>query len=297
MGRDGAERTTAKTAAMDVDGELNHLVGGNALALVFWMRIARIGQVERSVQLFRSHRRIGRVDHHVASIDTLQQALGMHHIRLFLNMAEVLCLCALVLQTLLMAVEYDVALSNATGNILFTREKYRLRDVRNLVNRESFAKFSCQLDSRFLTHAVGNHVGTRVAENTLLQLILPVVVVRHTAQGCLDATQYDGHIRIQLAQYLAIDDGRIFWTHVMTTVRTIGILRAQTTIGGVFVDHRVHTARGNAKEEARASQLLKVSIVAMPVGLWHDGHTIACCFQGAPNDGSTKRGVIHIRVS
>ena len=43
MGRDGAEGTSAKTAAMDVDAELNHVVSRNALTLVFRMGLTRIG--------------------------------------------------------------------------------------------------------------------------------------------------------------------------------------------------------------------------------------------------------------
>ena len=62
MGRDGTEGTTAKTAAMDIDAELNHLVGWNTLALIFNMRYARIGQVERGIKFFGSHGRIGRID-------------------------------------------------------------------------------------------------------------------------------------------------------------------------------------------------------------------------------------------
>ena len=62
MGGDGAESTTAETAAMDIYAELDHLVGGNALALIFNMRYARVRQVERGVNLLGSHRRIGWVD-------------------------------------------------------------------------------------------------------------------------------------------------------------------------------------------------------------------------------------------
>ena len=65
MGGDGAEGTTAKTTSMDVDGELDHIVGRNALVLIFNMRYARVRQVERSIQLLGSHGRIGRIDHNI----------------------------------------------------------------------------------------------------------------------------------------------------------------------------------------------------------------------------------------
>ena len=90
MGRDGAEGTAAETAAMDVDAVLDHVVGGDALALVFGMGLTCVRQVEGGVELFGSHRGIGRIYHRITPIDTLQQALGMHHVRLLLDMAEVL---------------------------------------------------------------------------------------------------------------------------------------------------------------------------------------------------------------
>ena len=47
---------------MDVDGELNHLVGRNALALVFGMGQAGVGQVEGGVNLGGGHGGIRRID-------------------------------------------------------------------------------------------------------------------------------------------------------------------------------------------------------------------------------------------
>ena len=92
MGRDGTESTTAKTATMDVDTKLNHVEGGDALTLVFGVWQSRVRQVERCIELLRGHRRIGRIYNDVASPKTLNQTLGVHHVRLFFDMAEVLSL-------------------------------------------------------------------------------------------------------------------------------------------------------------------------------------------------------------
>ena len=83
----------------------------------------------------------------------------------------------------------------------------------------------------------------------------------------------------------------------MAPVRAIGIFGAQAPIGGIFVDHRVHAPWRDAEEEARTPQLLEVAPVAMPVGLWHDGHTEACRLEGAANDGSTKGGMVHVGIA
>ena len=92
MGGDGAEGTAAETAPMDVDGVFDHVVGRDTLAFVFGMGLTRVRQVERGVKLFGGHRRIGRIHYDVKAIDALQQPLGMHHVRLFLDMAEVFSL-------------------------------------------------------------------------------------------------------------------------------------------------------------------------------------------------------------
>ena len=118
MGRDGTERTSAKTATMDVHGELDHLVSRNALTLVFGMGIACIGQVERCIELFGSHGRVGRIDDHIASVNALQQTLSVHHVTLLLYVLKVLGLSLLIFQALLMRMEYDVVIGNAIDDIL-----------------------------------------------------------------------------------------------------------------------------------------------------------------------------------
>ena len=62
MGRDGTESTAAEASSMDVDRELNHVVGRYALALILRMGLAGVGEVEAGVELCGGHRRVGRVD-------------------------------------------------------------------------------------------------------------------------------------------------------------------------------------------------------------------------------------------
>ncbi len=55
----------------------------------------------------------------------MEQPLGMHHVRLFLDEAEVFGLLTLVAQTLLMTMQYDIAVGwgNVVGKI------YRLGNI------------------------------------------------------------------------------------------------------------------------------------------------------------------------
>ena len=96
------------------------------------------------------------------------------------------------------------------------------------------------------------------------------------AERCFYSAQNDGHIGEELFENLRVDDGWVFRTHVVAPIGTIGIFGTQTAVGGVFVHHGVHTARGYAEEQAWAPQLLKVAIITMPVWLWYNGHTKSC---------------------
>ena len=194
-----------------------------------------------------------------------------------------------------MAVEHDVVFTDATWDIVLCREIDSLEDV--VRDLGALLQATGEFYDGLFSHAIDEQVGTRVAENAFLELILPVVVMGESAQGCLDAAKYDGHVGEELLEDLGIDDGGIFRSHVVPSVGTIGILRAQSAVGCVFVHHRVHAAWGNTEEESGAPEFLEVSEVTMPVGLWHDSHAIASCFEGSPDDGGSKRGVVDIGIA
>ena len=172
-----------------------------------------------------------------------------------------------------------------------------MRQVANVANTFAASQSACQFDGHFLAHAVGDHIGRRIAKQALLQLVAPIIVVGNAAQRGLDASEDDGHIGIKFLQNFSIYDGGVFGAHVVTTVGTIGIFGAQTACGGVFVHHRVHASRGDAEEQSRAPEFLEVTKITMPVGLGHDCHPIACCLKGTSDDGRTKRGVIDVGIT
>ena len=98
MRRDGTESATAETSAMDVDGELNHIVCGYALSLVFGMWKAGIGEVERTVEFRFRQGRVRRIDNDGLPAYGLQDARCGVFIALFFDMAEIGGLFLLVLQ-------------------------------------------------------------------------------------------------------------------------------------------------------------------------------------------------------
>ena len=74
----------------------------------------------------------------------------------------------------------------------------------------------------------------------------------------------------------------------MSAIRTVCILASQSLVGCIFVDHRVHASWCNAKEKPRLAQLAEVTVVAVPVWLWNNGHLVACSLKGAAYNGSSE---------
>src|SRR5574344_593295 len=122
MGRDGAEGTTAKASSVHAHGELDHVVGRDAFATILGMGQTGVGQVEGGVKLVLGEGLVGWIDHCIFAVHLLKNALRLILVALFLYMPEVLCLCLLVLQALLMAVQDDVVGTDAPGNLSFWKE-------------------------------------------------------------------------------------------------------------------------------------------------------------------------------
>ena len=186
MGRNGAERTAAETATMKVHGELDHLVGRNGLALVFRMRQTRIRQVESRIQFRGSHQRERRIHHYIFAVNFLNHALSMHFVGFFLQMAHVLSLSLLVVETFFVAVEDDVIVLEAARNLILLAVENHLRHFVDLAKRLAFCKGIGQFNDRTFAHSVENEVGARIAENALAELVFPIVVVADAAQRSLN---------------------------------------------------------------------------------------------------------------
>ena len=182
MGADGTESATAETSTMQIDRELNHIVSRNALALIFRVRQTRVWQVERVVEFFRCHRRIRRIDNGILAVYLLQQTLCVHLVRFLLDMTEIVGFSLLVSQTLLVAVQDDVVRGYSARYLVLLCEIYRLWNIAYFSNLLTLAELAAKFQNRFLAHSVDYHVGTRIAEDTLLQSVLPVVVMSQSAK-------------------------------------------------------------------------------------------------------------------
>ena len=208
---------------MQIDRELYHVVCRNALALVLRMRQSRIRKIKRMIKLLGCHRWIRRIYNSIFAVNSLQQTLRMHLIRLFLYMTKVVCLCLFVAQTLFMTVQHNVVRRYSTWNITLLTKIYSLRNIAYILHTLAFRELSAKFEYRFLAHTIYYHVGSRIAKYTLLQSVLPIVVMGKSTQRSLNASKYNGNIREQLLQNLSINNGGILRTTVVTSIRTISI--------------------------------------------------------------------------
>ena len=119
----------------------------------------------------------------------MEQTLGVHHVRLFLDIAEVLGLRAFVAQALFVGMQHDITLTTC----YFVSEIERLWNVVTGADGKTVGNTTRQFNHRFLTHSINKNVGRGIAKNTRAKLVLPIVIMGESAQRGLDAAQDDGH--------------------------------------------------------------------------------------------------------
>ena len=110
----------------------------------------------------------------------------MHLVGFFLQMAHVLSLSLLVVETFFVAVEDDVIVLETARNLTFLAVENHLRHFVDLAKRLAFCKGIGQFNDRTFAHSVENEVGARIAENALAELVFPIVVVADAAQRSLN---------------------------------------------------------------------------------------------------------------
>ena len=168
MGGNGTEGATSETATMETDGELNHLVGGDALAFVFRVGQTCVRKVKGVVKFVLRQRLIGRVDDSITAIDLLNDALGGIFVRLLLDVTEVLGLGTFVTEAFLVAMEHDVVGTDASWYFIFLQEGHCLflRKSCHEIAEHFHVNLAvllhqqlCQRDHRLLPHTVDQQIG------------------------------------------------------------------------------------------------------------------------------------------
>ena len=93
--------------------------------------------------------------------------------------------------------KHDVLFFYSTRNLLFTVAKENgLWESGYLFDALALCHEVRELRGDPFAHAIGNHVGTRVAKNASAERVLPIVVVGHSSQGSLYASKHHWHVRV-----------------------------------------------------------------------------------------------------
>ena len=209
MCRYGAEGATAEAAAVQVDGELYHVIRRYAFPLILGMRQSGVRQVERVVQLRFGQGRVGGIDYYRLPAYLLQDARSGVFVALLLDVAEVGGFFLLIFQALFVREEEDVALLRSD----FLFEVNHLRDVGNQLPegftghnavfllgalfRELALQLFGKFHNRLLAHAVDDGIGSAIHQDAGAHAVLPIVVVCQPSHACLDAAQYNGGVGIE----------------------------------------------------------------------------------------------------
>ena len=298
MGRNGAERAPAETAAMDVDGVLYHLVGGDGAALlVLGMWQAGVREVERGINLLGGHGRLGWVDNDETVAVTLDEGGAGYLVALLLDDVVVLGLGALAFEAFLEGVELYYRSGRSNLSILnglavgYLWEGVAGFDAFALVEEVGY------LEGGALAHAVVEQVGGGVGEDAGEQTVVPIVVVRQTAHGGLDTGNDDRGVGIELLEDARVDVCGTVGSETCLAARGVGIVVTQATGSGVVVDHAVHHTAIDPEEEAWLSKLAKIAQVVAPIGLRNNGNPIASGFERAPDDGCAEGRMVDVGIA
>ncbi|VVN58272.1 hypothetical protein PS685_02765 [Pseudomonas fluorescens] len=142
-------------------------------------------------------------------------------------------------------------------------------------------------DDGALGVAVQQDIGTGVDQDRIAYTVLPVVVMRDTAQRSFDTAEYDRYVFVGFLAALAVHQTGAIRTFACHATGGVGVIGTDLFVSGVAVDHRVHVAGGNAEEQVRLAQLHKV-VFGLPVRLGNDAHTETLGLQQTANDGHAK---------
>ncbi len=82
----------------------------------------------------------------------------MHLVGFLLHMAEVVSLAFLILQTLLVRIQHDVLVGDASWDVLLFTDEHRLRYVLDVLNGTAVGYGISHIQDDLLSHAIGDHV-------------------------------------------------------------------------------------------------------------------------------------------
>ena len=260
------------------------------------MRRPFVGKVERPVEFFGRERRVGGVDHHVAVARGFDQyAVRLHEVALRLDAAEIFGEGVRVGRALLVGVQQQPVFEpvdvGAVGEERHLPEFAQQLGVVAVAHRRGYLLHDA------LAHAVDQQVGTAVDEDRGFERILPVVVVGEPPQRRFDAAHHHRRAGIEPFEDAGVGLDSVVGAEARRTARGVGVVAAQTFVGRIVVDHRVHGPGRHGEEEARRAELAEIAQVVAPVGLRNHRYAVTFCFEQAADDRRAESRMVDVGVA
>ena len=218
----------------------------------------------------------------------------MHHVRIHLDIVEILRECALVPLAFLERMELEHALSHLG---LSGPEECQLRNLLHVMHAPARLDATGKLQHRLFAHAVTEIVRAAGNQHGRHQAVIPIVVMGKPAEGSLHAADDDRNVRIQFLQYLCIHGYRPVRPLPEFGFRSICIIVAEPFGCRVVVHHGIHRTGIDPEIKPRSTKLLEIPEVIPPVGLRHNGNAPAPFLKPTRYTGSPERGMVHKSIS
>jgi hypothetical protein len=152
------------------------------------------------------------------------------------------------------------------------------------------------LDDAALAHAVYQQVGFAVEQDRAPDFVTPVIIMSQPPQARLDAAGDDRHALEGLAGPLTIRQRGAIRPPSDLAARAVGIVVADFAVGGVVVDHRVHVARADRKEQPRPAEC-PPGIARVPVRLTENRHAKTGTLEQPPQQRHGEARMIDIGIA
>ena len=144
--------------------------------------------------------------------------------------------------------------------------------------------------------AVHQQIGLGVQQHRAAHGFGPVIVVRDAPQAGLDAADHDRHVLIGLARALRVHDHGAVGTLAAFAAGRVGVVRADFSVGGIAVDHRIHVAGGDAEKKLRPTERLKC-LGRAPVGLADDADAETLGLERASDERHAETRMVHVGIA
>ena len=117
------------------------------------------------------------------------------------------------------------------------------------------------------------------------------------SQRRFDAAHHHRRAGIEPFEDAGIGLDSVVGAEARRTARGVGVVAAQTFVGRIVVDHRVHGPGRHGEEEARRAELAEIAQVVAPVGLRNHRYAVTFCFEQAADDRRAESRMVDVGVA